>query len=150
MDYKRQDKLYDEKVLEIKRVSRTVKGGKRISFRAIVAVGDKKGKVGVSSGKGVEVATAIRKAASKAKKNLVNITLNDYKSILREVSVQIGTSSVLLRPAPQGTSIIAGPVVKAVAGLAGVENLVTKLYGSNNKKNTAFATVKGLIKSGTK
>jgi len=147
MDYKKQDRLYDEKVLEIARVSRTVKGGKRISFRSVVVVGDKNGKVAVATGKGTEVSTSIKKASSRAKKRFINIKMNDNESIKRQVISSYGTSKVLLRPAPKGTSIIAGPVVRAVCELAGIKNIVSKLYGSNNKKNTAYATLNGLKKA---
>lgn len=147
MEYKKNEKVYDEKVLEIARVSRTVKGGKRISFRALVAVGDKNGRVGVSLGKGVEVATAIKKASNRAKKNIKNVKLNDNSSILREVTFSYGSSTVLLKPAPQGTSIIAGGVVRAISELAGIKNLVAKVYKSNNKKNTAYATLGALLKA---
>lgn len=147
MDYKKQDRLYDEKVLEIARVSRTVKGGKRISFRSVVVVGDKNGKVAVATGKGTEVSTSIKKASSRAKKRFITIKMNDNESIKRQVISSYGTSKVLLRPAPKGTSIIAGPVVRAVCELAGIKNIVSKLYGSNNKKNTAYATLNGLKKA---
>ena len=148
MDYNKKDKTFDEKVLEIARVSRTVKGGKRISFRALVVVGDRKGKVGIGLGKGTEVAIAIKKASNRARKDLKFIKISEKDSIFREVVAQYGTSRVMLRPAPQGTSIIAGGVVRAVAELSGVKNLVAKLYGSNNKKNTAYATIQGLLKAG--
>jgi small subunit ribosomal protein S5 len=147
MEYKKNERIYDEKVLEIARVSRTVKGGKRISFRALVAIGDRNGKVGIALGKGTEVATAIKKASSRAKKNIKFVSLNDNASIFREVTLTFGSSTVLLKPAPQGTSIIAGGVVRSVAELAGVKNLVAKLYRSNNKKNTACATLNALLKS---
>ena len=147
MEYNRRERIYDEKVLEIARVSRTVKGGKRISFRALVVVGDRKGEVGIGLGKGAEVSIAIKKASNKAKKNFNVITISKNGSILREIISQYGTSRVMLRPAPQGTSIIAGGVVRAVAELSGVKNLVAKLYGSNNKKNTACATIEGLLKA---
>jgi len=145
MENKRQEIIYDEKVLEIARVSRTVRGGKRISFRALIVVGDRKGKVGIGLGKGTEVSIAIKKASNKAKKNLRVITISKNDSISREIISQYGTSRVVLKPAPQGTSIIAGGVVRSIAELSGIKNLVAKLYGSNNKKNTAYATIKGLL-----
>ncbi len=142
-----QERLYDERVLDIARVSRTVKGGKRISFRALVVVGDRNGKIGLGVGKGTEVSIAIKKASNKAKKSLYEIKLNEKGSILREIISRYGTSKVMMRPAPEGTSIIAGGVVRSVAELAGVKNMVAKLYGSNNKKNTAKATLEGLVKA---
>jgi len=140
--------IFEEKVIEIRRVSRTVKGGKRISFRALVIVGDRNGQVGVGLGKGAEVALAIKKASNYAKKHLEQIKINDSGTILREVTVGYDSAKVLLRPAPEGTSIIAGGVVRAVAELAGVRNLVTKSFGSNNKINIAMATLNGLVEAG--
>jgi small subunit ribosomal protein S5 len=140
--------IFDEKVIEIERVSRTVKGGKRISFRALIVVGDRNGRVGVGIGKGVEVALAIKKASSYAKKHLKQIKTNNNGTILREVTFKYGSAKVLLRPAPEGTSIIAGGVVRAVSELAGIRNLVTKSFGSDNKINTAMATLDGLVEAG--
>jgi len=146
----REEKLYEEKVIEISRVSRTVKGGKRISFRALVIVGNRAGKVGVGIGKAKEVALAIKKAVSSAKKNFREIKINESGSIGHEVLSQFGPAKVLLRRAPEGTSIIAGGVVRAVCELSGVKNLVAKSFGSNNKINTAQATIRGLVRAGEK
>jgi len=137
-------KIFDEKVIEILRVSRTVKGGKRISFRALVICGDKNGRVGVGLGKANEVSSAIKKAASTAKKHLVRISINEKGSIEKEVMIKEGSAQVLLKPAPEGTSIIAGGVVRAVAELSGIRNLVTKSIGTSNKINVARATLNGL------
>jgi small subunit ribosomal protein S5 len=140
-------KQFEEKVIEIARVSRTVKGGKRIGFRALIVIGDKAGKVGIGLGKSTEVAGAIRKAANQAKKNIVNIKITDRGTIGREILSDLGATKVLLRPAPEGTSIIAGGVVRAVCELSGIRNLVAKSLGSNNKINAAKATIKGLIEA---
>lgn len=145
----RQDKHFEEKVIEIKRVSRTVKGGKRIGFRALVIVGDKAGNVGIGLGKSIEVASAIRKASSRAKKKMQKIEITKHGSIRKEVMSQFGSAKILLRPAPEGTSIIAGGVVRSVAELSGIKNLVSKSMGSNNKINMAKATVKGLLEGCT-
>ncbi len=150
MERYREDKLYEEKVIEISRVSRTVKGGKRISFRALVIVGNRAGKVGVGIGKAKEVALAIKKAVSFAKKNFQEIRIDENGSIGHEVLSHFGPAKVLLRRAPEGTSIIAGGVVRTVCELSGVKNLVAKSFGSNNKINTAKATIKGLVKAGEK
>lgn len=147
MEERTQDKTFEEKVIEISRVSRTVKGGKRIAFRALVIVGDKNGKVGIGLGKANDVSQSIRKATSSAKKRLYEIKINEKGTIGKEVLATFGSSKVLLRPAPEGTSIIAGGVVRAVSELAGVKNLVTKSLGSNSKINTARATVTGLVKA---
>jgi len=148
MEENTQVKTFDERVIEISRVSRTVKGGKRISFRALVIAGDKNGRVGMGIGKANEVATAIKKGASRAKKDLKTISINKAGSVLKEVLVKEGSANILLRPAPEGTSIIAGGVVRAVCELSGVKNLVTKSLGSNNKTNVARATIKALEEAG--
>jgi small subunit ribosomal protein S5 len=142
------DKTFEEKVIEISRVSRTVKGGKRISFRALVIIGDKNGKVGSGLGKAGDVSLAIRKASERAKKNLQKIKINEKGTTSREVYLKLGAAKILLKPAPEGTSIIAGGVVRAVCELAGVKNLVTKSFGSNNKINVSTATIAALVKSG--
>jgi len=132
-----------ENVLQIDRVSRTVKGGRRIRFRALVVVGDRAGKVGVALGKANEVSSAVSKASSKARKNLKTITIvND--SISLPVTSRYGSATVLLKPAPSGTSIIAGGAVRAVVEAAGIKNLVSKILGSGNKCNNAFATLAAL------
>lgn len=143
----REDKVFEEKVIEVNRVSRTVKGGKRISFRALVIVGDKITKVGMGLGKAGDVSIAIRKASDSAKKHMEKITINEQGSIEREVNVNINSAKILMKPAPEGTSIIAGGVVRSVCELAGVRNLVSKSYGSNNKVNIARATIGALLKS---
>ncbi len=142
-------KHFEEKVIEIARVSRTVKGGKRIGFRALVVVGDKQGKVGIGLGKSVEVAGAIKKAVNQAKKAMITVNINDNGSIKREIDARFGAAKVIMRPAPEGTSIIAGGVVRSVCELAGIKNLVAKSLGSNNKINCAKATIEGLIEAGT-
>jgi len=142
-----EEKLFEEKVIEVSRVSRTVKGGKRISFRALVIVGDKQSKVGMGLGKANDVSIAIRKASEAAKKHFNKIQITESGSIKREVSVNIDSAKILMKPAPEGTSIIAGGVVRSVCELAGVRNLVSKSFGSNNKINIARATIGALVKS---
>ncbi|MDH4358571.1 MAG: 30S ribosomal protein S5 [Candidatus Berkelbacteria bacterium] len=140
--------IFTEKVIELNRVSRTVKGGKRIGFRALVIVGDKSGRAGIGIGKANDVSVSIQKATSQAKRNLKNIKINKDGTISKEVLSSFHSSKVLLRPAPEGTSIIAGGVVRAVAELAGIRNLVAKSLGSSNKINTARATLEGLLEAG--
>lgn len=142
-----EEKNFEEKVIEISRVSRTVKGGKRISFRALVIAGDKVSRAGIGLGKAGDVSVAIKKAASSARKNMVSVSLNKANSIKRETTGVFNSAKVLLRPAPEGTSIISGGVVRSVAELAGVKNMVSKSYGSSNKINLAKATLKGLIEA---
>jgi len=138
----------EEKVLEISRVARTVKGGKRIAFRALVIVGDRAGRVGVGIGKAADVSFAIRKAASSARRKMKKIQINEKGTIAKELISVYNSSTVLLKPALEGTSIIAGGVVRSVCELAGIRNLVAKSLRSNNKINTAKATLKGLIEAG--
>ncbi len=140
-------KHFEEKVIEIARVSRTVKGGKRIGFRALVVVGDRQGKVGIGMGKSVEVSGAIKKAVSRAKKQMIEVDTDERGTIAKEVTCQFGAAKVLLRPAPEGTSIIAGGVVRAVCELAGIRNLVAKSLGSANKINSAKATILALTQA---
>ncbi len=142
-----EEKLFEEKVIEVSRVSRTVKGGKRISFRALIIVGDKNGKVGMGLGKANDVSVAIRKAGDQAKKRMVKINLNEAGSINREITINLNSAKILMKKAPEGTSIIAGGVVRSVCELAGVKNLVSKSYGSNNKINIARATIEALKRS---
>jgi len=141
------DKQFEEKVIEVARVSRTVKGGKRISFRALVIVGDRNGRVGIGLGKANDVSMAIKKAVSTGKKHLQKINFNDVGSIKRETLARFGSAKVLLRPAPEGTSIISGGVVRTIAELSGIKNLVAKSIGSSNKINLAKAAIIGLAEA---
>jgi len=142
------DKTFEEKTLEISRVSRTVKGGKRISFRALVVLGDKKGQVGIGVGKASEVSLAIRKASTFARKHLKRIAISDAGSVPKEVLVKFGSANILFKPSKAGSSIIAGGVIRSIAELAGIKNLVSKSLGSSNKINCAKATIIGLLEAG--
>lgn len=135
-----QEKLFEEYVIAIDRVARVVKGGRRFRFKALVVVGDKKTKVGVGVAKGQDVQTAVSKATDVAKKNLVNIPLvND--TIPHEVEIKFSGARVLLKPAAPGTGVIAGGAVRAIVGVTGIRNLLSKSLGSNNKVNIAYATI---------
>lgn len=134
---------YDFEVLDIARVVRVVKGGRRFSFRAAVIIGDRSGTVGLGVGKSRDVQTAINKAYEKGAKEVFTISLKDG-TLPFEVVAKSGGSRVLLKPARSGTGIIAGGVVRLVADLVGVRNLVSKRLGSANKLNTARATLKAL------
>ncbi|PIZ00612.1 30S ribosomal protein S5 [bacterium (Candidatus Howlettbacteria) CG_4_10_14_0_8_um_filter_40_9] len=129
----------EEKVVEIDRITRVVKGGRRMRFRATVVVGDKNGKVGVAVAKGTEVLTAITKATSKAKKELSPINLKGT-TIPHEVYVEYSGAKVLLKPASPGTGIIAGGPVRAVVEAAGVKDVLSKAMGSNSRLNNVYAT----------
>lgn len=134
----------NDKVVAIKRVSKTVKGGRTMRFSALVVVGDGNGHVGVGLGKAGEVPEAIRKGKEAAVKNLVEIPVDDNKSIPHDFIGKFGSASVLLKRAPEGTGIIAGGPARAVVELAGIKNIRTKSLGSNNKTNVVLATVTGL------
>jgi small subunit ribosomal protein S5 len=136
-------KEFDEKVVQIDRVTRVVKGGRRLRFRAILVVGDKKGRVGVGVEKGADVITAIEKATTKAKKNLKQIPLNET-TIPHEITAEFAGAKVFLKPARKGTGVIAGGAVRAVLEAAGVKDILSKIQGSSSKLNNVYATLKAL------
>ena len=138
-----------EKVVAINRVSRTVAGGRRIRFRAMVVIGNRHGKVGVGSAKANDVQSAIMKAGNKAKKSLITVPLIN-ETIPYQVKKTYGTTSILLKPAPKGHSIIAGGPVRSVVELAGITNIVSKSLGSSNALNGAMATFLALKKIDTR
>mgnify|MGYP001040853863 CR=1 FL=1 len=135
-----------EKVVSIKRVSKTVKGGRSMRFTALVVVGDGNGHVGAGLGKATEIPEAIRKGKEDAVKKLETVALDDNNSIPHDNTGKFGSSSVLLKRSPEGTGIIAGGPARAVVELAGVKNIRTKSLGSNNKQNVVMATIEGLSK----
>jgi small subunit ribosomal protein S5 len=137
------EKAFDERVVNVNRVARVVKGGRRFRFQALVVIGDHKGKVGIGIAKGADVTVAINKATEAAKKELVTLSL--YKGTLtHEVSGKVGGANILLLPASAGTGLIAGGVVRTVLEVAGVENALSKSIGSSNSINTAYATLQAL------
>ena len=136
-------KEFEEVTINIDRVSRTVAGGRRMRFKALVAVGNKKNKVGVGVAKGNDVTTAVAKATAKAKKNMVTFSM-DGETICHEVETKVTGADVLMKPAAPGTGIIAGGTVRSIMGLTGVKNLISKSLGSTNKVNIAYAVVEGL------
>ncbi len=133
-----------EKTVAIKRVTKVVKGGRHMRFTALVVVGDANGHVGVGLGKATEVPEAIRKGKEDACKNLIEITLDDNKSITHDFIGKFGGANVLLKRAPEGTGIIAGGPARIVCEMAGIKNIRTKSLGSNNKQNVVLATIAGL------
>mgnify|MGYP001467093658 CR=1 FL=1 len=139
----RQDSEWEEKIIQVRRVTKVVKGGKKLSFRAVVAVGNGKGQVGVGIGKASEVIMAIQKGIADARKSLVNVPIIKT-TIPHEIIGRQGSSRVLLKPAAKGTGVIAGGATRAVLELAGIGDVMSKSLGSRSPLNVARATVNGL------
>ena len=133
-----------DKVVAIKRVSKTVKGGRTMRFTALVVVGDGNGHVGAGMGKSAEIPDAIRKGKEDAMKNIITVPVDENNSIPHDYIGKFGSASVMLKRAPEGTGIIAGGPARAVMELAGIKNIRTKCLGSNNKQNVVLASIEGL------
>ena len=134
---------FTEKVVSIRRVSKVVKGGRNLSFSAFVVIGDEKGKIGFSSGKATAVPDAVKKAVTSAKKDMAPIVLNGT-TVPHEVIAKFGASKVMIKPASQGTGVIAGGGVRAVMEVVGIKDVISKTHGSTNTANVVKATVKAL------
>ena len=134
----------NEKVVDIKRVTKVVKGGRNFRFSALVVVGDGQGPVGAGIGKSIEIPEAIRKGKEAAMKQLVTVPIDNNDSIPHDYIGQFGSASVLLKKAPEGTGVIAGGPARVVLEMAGIKNIRTKSLGSNNKQNVVLATITGL------
>lgn len=136
-------KQFEELVINIDRVARVVKGGRRFRFKALVVVGDRKNKVGVGVAKGADVQAAIAKATDVAKKNMITVALSN-DTIPHEAEIKFSGARVLIKPAAPGTGIIAGGVVRQIIGVTGIRNMLSKSLGSTNKVNIAYATIEAL------
>lgn len=136
-------KEFDEVTIAVDRVSRTVAGGRRMRFKALVAIGNHKNKIGVGVAKGNDVTTAVAKATAKAKKSMITFNM-DGETVCHEVRTKVTGADVLMKPAAPGTGVIAGGTVRAIMGLTGVKNLISKSLGSTNKVNIAYAVIEGL------
>lgn len=134
---------FEEKVIQINRVSKKTKGGNKISFSALMVVGDKKGRVGVALGKAPDVRSAIRKGTRRAKKRLIKIPMRE-NTIPFPLQIKHGAAKILFKPAPPGTGILAGGPVRAVVEMAGVRDIVAKILGSSNKASNVYATFDAL------
>lgn len=142
-DIPSEPKEYDEVVIAIDRVARVVKGGRRFRFKALVVVGNNKGKVGVGVSKGQDVQTAVAKATDVAKKHIISVPIVNG-TIPHDVEVKVSGAQVLIKPAAPGTGIIAGGVVRQIIGVTGIHNMLSKSLGSTNKVNIAYAVIEAL------
>ena len=140
----RQPKLYEEEVISIGRVTKVTKGGRHFRFSAVVVVGDRKGRVGLGTGKSNEVPDAIKKASQAAQKNVVKVSIVEERTIPHEAIGVCGASRVMLKPANKGTGVKAGGPVRAVLEMAGVKDILSKSLGSSTKVNMAYATLSAL------
>lgn len=143
---KEQDSNWEERVVQVRRVTKVVKGGKKLSFRAILVVGDEKGQVGVGIGKASDVIGAVKKAVTDAKKHIITIPLTKFDSIPHPINGWSGAAKIIMRPSAQGSGVIAGGSIRTVLELAGVKNILAKQLGSSNPLNNARATLDGLSK----
>ncbi|MBW7917113.1 MAG: 30S ribosomal protein S5 [Trueperaceae bacterium] len=138
------DTDFEDKVIFIRRTAKTYKGGRRFRFGAMVVIGDRNGRVGVGLGKAREVPVAVQKGQHVARRNVIDVPIQDPGTIPHEVLGEHGTSRVMLKPAGAGTGVIAGSVPRAIVELAGYSNLLTKELGSRNQTNVAYAVIDGL------
>lgn len=137
------DREWDQRILDLARVTRVTKGGKHMRFRAAVLIGDRKGRFGFAMSKGLDVQQAVAKAANRAKKNVMTIPLKN-ETIPHEAAAKFGASHILVKPAPRGTGVKAGGALRVAFELAGVPNVVGKILGSNNKYNNVKALMKAV------
>lgn len=139
---KQKNKVFQEKVIQIRRVTKVCKGGKKLAFRVVMAIGNENGLVGIGVGKADDVVNAISKGITDAQRNLTNVILTKTKTIPHIVTGDFGACSVLVKPASQGTGVIAGSSIRILLELAGIKNIVAKQLGSKNLLNNARATIR--------
>lgn len=143
---KSKSKLFEHRIVTVDRVTKVVKGGKKMSFRAILVVGNKKGKVGVGVGKASEIKIAIQKGLTNGRGNIILIPLTNTNSIPHLTMGKFKASQLILRPSAPGSGVIAGSSIRTVLEMAGIKNILSKRLGSNNLLNNARATIEGLSK----
>jgi small subunit ribosomal protein S5 len=143
MDHSNAPKEFEEKIVQVNRVSKKTKGGNKVGFSVLVVVGDKKGRVGVGLGGAPDVTSAVKKAVGYAKKHLFTVPMKG-KTIPHQVLVKRGAAKVLIKPAPPGTGVIAGGAVRAVVEAAGIRDIVSKILGSKNQASNVYATLDAL------
>ncbi len=134
---------FEEKIVQVNRVSKKTKGGNKIGFSVLTVVGDKKGKVGIGLGKAGDVSAAIKKGVSLAKKHMINVPIVNG-TIPFEYRIKLGAAKILLKPAPKGSGVIAGGAVRSVVSLAGIENISSKVLGTKNQASNVYATIEAL------
>src|SRR6056297_2033895 len=134
---------FEQRILDIARVTRVMSGGKRMSFRATVAIGDKNGRIGIGVNKGAGVSIAVTKAVNNAKKDLVNVPITN-DTIPHEIKKKVGAAEIFFKPAPAGSGVIAGGIVRIILDLAGIKNISGKILGTNNRMNNARCTLEAL------
>ena len=140
----KEENQWEERVVQVKRVTKVVKGGKKLSFRAVLVIGNSKGQVGVGVGKASDVIGAVKKGISDAKKHIINIPMTRYKSIPHPIQGISGAAKIMLRPSATGSGVIAGGSTRTVLELAGIRNILAKQLGSNNQLNNARAVLNAL------
>lgn len=144
-DYRRPQSEFEEKIVQVNRVSKKTKGGNKVGFSVLVVVGDKKGRVGVGLGKAPDVSMSIKKGVSFAKKHLIEVPIKKG-TIPISVNIKLGAAKILLKPAPVGSGVIAGGAVRSVVEAAGIHNISSKVLGTNNKASNVYATMEALRK----
>lgn len=140
----KEDNVWEEKVVQVRRVTKVVKGGKKLSFRAVLVIGNENGNIGVGVGKANDVIGAVKKGVADAKKHTVHVPLTKYLSIPHRINGRAGAAKVMLRPSATGSGVIAGGSTRTVLELAGIKNILAKQLGSNNTLNNARATLNAL------